>query len=214
MPSGFTEGVQKGEITEFPDFVRRCARGMGALIMMRDEPLDAPLPERIKPDLGYERKHLTEQTAELAEVAAWDPETAEAKANSAYVQEMIRFLKSSREARQERTRYTGMLTQVEAWEPPSEDHVGLKDFMTEQLTQSIQFDTGYWSDPEERRPQRMTGEEYKAQHVEYLARGVARSTERLFETLDGAEGRDEWLQQLQGSLAEWQPVEQPARQLP
>jgi hypothetical protein len=214
MPTGFTAEVGDGKLTEFPDFVKRCARGMGALVMMRDEPLDAPFPERIKPDLSYHREQLERSTAQLAEVVAWDAETSEAKANSAHVQNMIGYLKGVREDRQTRARYMGMLTQVEAWEPPTEDHVGLKKFMTEQLTGSIGFDTGYYEDPESRRPQRMTGEEYRTHQLEYLARSIQYNTEHLFGEIDRADGRDEWIQQLSGSLQAWQPVEVPVRYLP
>jgi hypothetical protein len=214
MPSGFTEGVQTGKITEFPDFIKKCARGMGALIMMRDEPFDAPLPERIKPDLTYHRERLAKTTAELAEVVAWDEETADTKANSAYVQAMIHHLKTVRETRQTSARYSGMLLQVEAWEPPTEDHVGLKQFMTDQLTESMRFDTGYYSDPEAHRPQRMTGEEFKHQQLESLAHDIEYSTGQLFGEIDRADERDDWVHQLRGSIADWQPVEAPVRYLP
>lgn len=47
MPTGYTANVPDG-IT-FEQFVWQCARGMGALVMMRDEPTGAPIPERFEP---------------------------------------------------------------------------------------------------------------------------------------------------------------------
>ncbi len=47
MPTGYTDAVKDG-IT-FDQFVLGCARGMGALVMMRDEPSGTPIPERFEP---------------------------------------------------------------------------------------------------------------------------------------------------------------------
>jgi hypothetical protein len=105
-----------------------------------------------------------------------------------------------------------MLAQVEAWEPPTEDHVGLKDFMKEQLTSSIDFDTGY--DQEQYRPKRLTGEEFRAQRIAGIARSMSFTTEHLFGEEDRAGERTAWVQDLQQSIADWQPVEPPTRILP
>jgi len=36
-----------------------------------------------------------------------------------------------------------MLAKVNAWKPPSADHKGLKDFMAQQIQESIKFDCDY-----------------------------------------------------------------------
>ena len=47
MPTGFTCDIKDG-IT-FERFALNCARAFGALINMRDDSLDAEIPDEIKP---------------------------------------------------------------------------------------------------------------------------------------------------------------------
>ena len=69
MPTGYTATLmEKGQ--DFPDFVLLCARAMGATIMLRDEPLDAPIPEFQPSD--YSAKQLEESKEELARLLADD----------------------------------------------------------------------------------------------------------------------------------------------
>jgi hypothetical protein len=49
MPTGYTAAVADGTITEFPDFAMQCARAFGTLVLMRDEPQDAAIPEKFEP---------------------------------------------------------------------------------------------------------------------------------------------------------------------
>lgn len=76
MPTGYTADVASGKITSLRDFALICARGMGALVMMRDEPFDAPIPERFEPSVFY-KKHLDEAKQELAALRAMTAEDAD-----------------------------------------------------------------------------------------------------------------------------------------
>lgn len=60
MPTGYTAAVCDGKITEFPAFALQCARAFGALITMRDDAMNAPIPEEIKPDTSYYDKNISE----------------------------------------------------------------------------------------------------------------------------------------------------------
>ena len=44
MPTGYTYDLYDGKDIEFPDFVMKCARAFGALIEIRDDPMDAAIP--------------------------------------------------------------------------------------------------------------------------------------------------------------------------
>ncbi len=63
MPTGYTADIAKG-IT-FQQYAWSCARAFGALVMMRDEPSDAPIPEAFTPS-DYHVKALAEARAKLA----------------------------------------------------------------------------------------------------------------------------------------------------
>ena len=57
MPTGYTLELYDGKDITFEEFVLKCARAFGALINMRDEPRDAPIPERFEPSY-YHLKEL------------------------------------------------------------------------------------------------------------------------------------------------------------
>jgi len=67
MPTAYTSFVADNENFTFPEFAMLCAREFGALISMRDEPLDTPVPERFEPDDFY-RKQYEAAKAEYDEV--------------------------------------------------------------------------------------------------------------------------------------------------
>ena len=46
MPTGYTADIYHGKDVSFKDFVLTCARSRGALIHMREEPLDTPIRKR------------------------------------------------------------------------------------------------------------------------------------------------------------------------
>jgi len=51
MPTGYTNCIKDG--VTFEQFVWKCARAMGALVMMRDEPSNAPIPVKFEPSNYY-----------------------------------------------------------------------------------------------------------------------------------------------------------------
>jgi hypothetical protein len=48
MPTGYTAKLYDGD-QKFQDFAMECARAFGALIEMRDEPMNAKIPETFEP---------------------------------------------------------------------------------------------------------------------------------------------------------------------
>jgi len=63
MPTGCTAKLMS-EGQTFHEFIMQCARNFGALIMMRDDPWDAPIPDKFEP-YGYHAKKLIEAREEL-----------------------------------------------------------------------------------------------------------------------------------------------------
>ena len=63
MPTGYTAKLmEKGK--SFDEFVLFCARAFGACIDMRDEDMNAPIPEQFQPS-AYYQKSVDENSAEL-----------------------------------------------------------------------------------------------------------------------------------------------------
>jgi hypothetical protein len=199
MPTGYTAALYEGQTQTFPEFAMSCARAFGALITMRDDPIGTPIPEEIKPDTSYYEEKIRNAETEIVEAKAWSAATAERLAIEAYEAQVARYEQALAEAQARAERYQLMLAEVEAWEPPTEEHQGLKKFMVEQLTSSIDFDcdTSYRS-----RPARQSGEEYREAVVAKARSEIAYSTRHIAEEIDRATDRTNWVRALRASLNE------------
>jgi hypothetical protein len=94
-----------------------------------------------------------------------------------------------------------MLDKVKAWTPPSFEHIGLRDFMIQQIKDSIKWDCdlGY----HERLLTEMsviTFEEWKKTALDDARRHVCYYTDELAKATTREAGRVVWLQQLIDSL--------------
>src|SRR5574341_660996 len=157
MPSGYTAAIADG-IT-FEQFAMRCARAFGACATMRDDRADARIPDAFEPS-DYHLKAQQSARDELAVLNAMTPEDAEHAAAAAWDKAETARLVRLQEYRDLRTKYEAMLVKVRAWTSPTPEHDGLRDFMCQQITQSIDFDCheSYCSEP----TRRQTGAEWRA----------------------------------------------------
>jgi len=197
MPTGYTAAIADG--IGFEQFVWSCARGMGALINMRDEPSNASIPERFEPS-DYHARKLEEANAALANLRAMsDDETATA-AQEAFAAESKTNADAIARNSELRAKYEAMLVQVQAWQSPTPDHDGFKRFMTEQLTDSIRFDCSarYY---EKHKPAQKTGEEWRALQIANELHNVDYHTREHAEEVKRTESRNDWIAALRGSLA-------------
>ena len=195
MPTGYTAAVADGRITTLRDFALHCARGMGALITMRDEPLDAPIPERLEPSTAHHDDKLAELRAELATISAMtNAECAEAQAAS-LVAAKERRARYAREKEEQRARYEAMISRVEAWTTEAE---GLREFMLGQLTESLRFDCAGSYLPEI--PDEVDPGEWRSQRLKSIAREIGYHEEQRAAEVARTESRNRWLGSLRDSL--------------
>jgi hypothetical protein len=197
MPTGYTSDLYDGKRQTFEEFAMRCARAFGPLVTMREDPSGAPIPDEFKPS-DYRVKALATARSDLAGVEAWTLEEAQTAAEASYKQALARYAEALDEAGARRERYEGMLAKVEAWEPPTPDHQGLKDFMAQQLRESIDFDcnTDYCQQPE-----KLSGADFKAQAVEAAKRSVEYHEGELTKERERAEKSTAWVRALRDSLS-------------
>ena len=192
MPTGYTADL---EGVTFPEFALRCARAFGALITMRDESSDTPIPDCIEPS-NYSRKQLTVAVESLLQVESWNEDCAETVAEAAYAQAL-----QTQEARLQKSeapqkRYEAMMSRVVHWTPPTVEHTGLKDFMLEQLTKSIKFDcSGGFSELTSR-----SGQEHKHHQLCAILKDIEYHAKNYREELERSRGRTDWIRQLRVSL--------------
>jgi hypothetical protein len=194
MPTGYTANVKDG--ISFEQFVWQCSRAMGAMIMMRDEPSDAPIPERFEPSDWNENRHK-EAVTELARLQALTPQQAQAECEADYVASERSKEKRLAENEAQLAAYEAMLCKVKEWTPPTKDHEGFKEFMVSQLTESIRFDDSrdYLKPSEMPAP-----DEWLAAKIAKARRDIEYHSKAYQEEVERTEARNEWLAALRASL--------------
>jgi hypothetical protein len=194
MPTGYTAIIEEKPDLTFREFALRCARGMGACIMQRDDPMDDP-PRAPEPS-DYHAKALQTATSRLAELRGMKPEAIRAM----WQAEVERIDKSNAESRakaaETERRYKRMREQVAAWSPPSKDHQGLKRFMLEQID-ACESD---WKAYVVEAPP--TPKDWHAAELKRAERDVAYHTKEHGEELQRALERKEWIEKLYAALPE------------
>jgi hypothetical protein len=198
MPTGYTAAVKDG--ISFEQFVWHCARAFGALVMMRDDPSDAVVPQRFE-ESPYYRKALEEAKDRLATVRAMSLASAEENARHAHTKALKEH--GEREAAKDdlRNKYSAMLAQVVKWSPPSSEHTGLKDFMLQQLRESIDWDCKPYPAPEPI----TNAAVWLADQIADAERAVERKTQALADEVERVAGRNRWIADLRASVPQPTP---------
>jgi len=194
MPTGYTLDLHDGKDITFEEFALKCARAFGALIDMRDEPIDTPTPEKLEPS-DYHLKELEKAAKRFEEIKDWDDEKAQEEAERLYQEALKKREESIKKIEQIRKRYEDMLLKVRQWKPPTPDHEGLKKFMIQQLEESIEFDCFI---PE--MPQRLSGEELRKQQIEKILSDIEYHGKEYVEEVNRVYERNKWLLLLRKSL--------------
>jgi len=91
MPTGYTAGVQDGKITEFSDFALNCARAFGALITMRDDPQDTPIPEKFEARTSYYDERLENAKDLMTEILTLTDDDCDKRAFEEYRTEVKNY---------------------------------------------------------------------------------------------------------------------------
>lgn len=194
MPTGYTAAIADG--IEFDQFVWSCARAFGALVMLRDEPTGAPIPERFEPSTYY-AESVKRDEATLTRLHSLTKEQASAECTAAYMREVESFEKRRSGKRELREKYLRMLAKAKEWNPPTPEHVGLRDFMVQQITESIEWDC---SDKYDRPPAAKSAEAWLADSIEQARQSLIRSQQSHAEEIERTESRNGWLKALRESV--------------
>lgn len=191
MPTGYTAAIQEG--ASFEQFVWSCARAFGALIEMRDEPANAPIPT-FEPS-SYNMDRLKEEEKRLLRLKKMTAEEKELAAQA----ECNEALKHAREREKKNAdteeKYKAILDRVKAWNPPTKDHEGMKKFMIKQIEDSIRFDCY-----EVEAPIRKTGEEWFEAQLKEVRGNIEYHKKAHQEEIERVKSRNEWVQALNKSV--------------
>lgn len=204
MPTAYTADVADGKITDLRSFALQCARGMGALIMMRDEPWDAPIPERFEPGT-YNAERLAEAKELRQHLYNMTNSEADEDAKAEFEEKAAAKAKWLADKAERRARYNAMLAQVEQWEGPPE---GLKEFMLDQLRIGRDGDCPdndrYYDEPVA-----LTGSEWRRLKLEKVADDIQYHAAENAKERERTESRNGWIARLRASLPSEQRADAP-----
>lgn len=195
MATGYTDDVRNGKVTEFKDYALSCARAFGALVMMRDDPADAPIPDEFKPD-DHHKEALAKSLAELSALHALTQDQREEKAKEYMIEKMRQYEENEKRVSSERERYESMLKKVRSWEPPTAEHQELRKFMDDQLTKSIAFDCCGWN----KIPEKVSSRKWFEDQEKSLLWSVSYHTVEYEKEVARARDRSAWVKALKDSL--------------
>jgi len=192
MPTGYTARVT--ETTTLREFALSCARAFGALIELRDEPMDAPIPEAFEMS-SYHRDALARDEARLKELESTTPEQADALCRAEYATALKHYEKAVADHAAERAKYDRLVSLVTKWKPPTSEHEGLKNFMLEQLRTTIDGDC-YEPTP----PKLTSGADWLEATLKSARWGVEYHRKGWKEDQERAAERTKWVAELRKSL--------------
>lgn len=195
MPTGYTSELYDGKEQSFHEFVLSCARNFGALIEMRDEPLDAPIPDAFTPS-DYHVTALAKAQAEYDRLIGMSDDEATVEANRLADEWDAKLADQEATRVARKARYEAMLSDVQAWRPPTSEHKGLKDFMIEQLTESIRFDCSTYEYPSPTRD----GGDWRYEALAKARRDIEYHTVEHAKDVFRAAERTAWVRALRESL--------------
>ena len=195
MPTGYTAIIGEKDDVSFREFALRCSRAFGALIELRDDPMDAEIPTEFKPS-SYHKEAFGKACKQFYGSMGIRNDEAERLANETYVSQLESNSKYTQEKKELAVKYGRMLANVAKWQSPGEEHDNSRKFMISQLEESLNSDCGYNSDA----PRKITGAEYREMLVENAKRDMDYHKKEFAKEVTRAKGRTKWVQDLMGSL--------------
>jgi hypothetical protein len=200
MPTGYTSDLYDLKPVTRNEFILKCARAFGATIEQRDDPLSV-LPKPRIARTEYMDSNILRAKRERREAVQWTKEEAIAQAKKKNDESLAYWEEANKKALARRRNYERILAEVDAWTPPTPDHVELKNFMIDQLRSSIEWDCKMY-DP----PTPTTGEEYRHSVMQQADRDVEYYTKERQAEIDRASGSNGWITSLYNSLENYERI--------
>lgn len=182
----------------FKEYAHLIARQFGALITMRDDPMDAQIPEEFKPD-DYHLRAKQRAEERLAELRRMTIAEAKAELIAQRAEEHAEAEASRKKRSEENDYFERLLMRARDWQPPSPDHQNLKKMMVEQLEMSIDRDDSFWTG-QLMNIDAKTPEQYRQEQIDAAAGNIEYHTEGYEKEVETVAKRNLWLKRLRESL--------------
>lgn len=191
MPTGYTYKVQDGTTTSLREYALECAKAFD--IDQRDAAPNTPLATE-KVASTYYKKLAADLRAELDDLMSKSDDEIMAEARSNRIETIDSNARYIAKKATDRERYQNMIALTDAWDGPT----NLKNFMREQLLNSLEFDCGNYTLPE---PSPLpSAKEIRTNQFDDQTRRIADAELHYARDVQRAAKSNEWLKQLYDSL--------------
>jgi len=138
MPTNYTADIEKD--MSFEDYVLGCSRAFGATMHQRDDNMkDKPKLRGVESSHHVDALSIAKKTVvELEAMKGVNDRTAFGK--KVIEEEIACSQESFNKKIMLKNKYENMRSKVYNWFPPTRDHENLKNFMIDQINESIDFD--------------------------------------------------------------------------
>lgn len=197
MPTGYTAEIAEGQ--EFTDFVLGCARAFGACLHQRDDKM-SDKPRKLE-EQSYHDERLEEARTEFLKFNLMTPQERDQYGVDEQKREIERCQKRFNEKILLKTKYDEMIAKVSTWQPPSQDHTNLKQFMLDQLNDSVTHDCNTKYDLEElHKASTSKPRDFYNRKVNSIQWDINYHTEQGQKEKERKNGSNLWIEQLYTSL--------------
>lgn len=203
MPTGYTAYIEDGKITTGKDFLKLCTRAFGIAVDQKDEPLSVPTKTKFEPNSYYKDRYDKALLAlEQAKQITFD----EAKTQMwlAYEKRIADYKSYADKEISMNQKYEKVRREIEAWNPPTEEHSGLKKFALEQIDMCVTKQK-YIDEYIEKSKELFDGSddavhEYMLDNIEQCQVDADRALKSWQEELDRVENKNKWMKQFLDSF--------------
>ena len=200
MPSYYTADICNEKDISFQEFALKCARAFGAFVHMRDEPLNTTLSrptlsdyhtneiKNIENEFALFLKSSTEQRKKMFEI--------EMKKEEAY------YLREIEKEKQIKNKYLALINDVKAYKPQSKELKEFKNFMFDQLIDSMKYDCSNedWYNKSIQSVKEETFETWEEEQMNLYNSKLAYQKEALKKEKESIELTNKWIDELYKSL--------------
>ena len=195
MPTGYTNKVSNGEITEAKDYILSVATGYGAMMGLNIDKLDKD-GKHHKPS-NYHLERLENAIKELEKFSLIKDEEFLIEIKENYIQSVESHKKYIEEKAVIENRYLKMLNKVKEWEVPTEEHQKLKESCMEQLENSIKWDC---ETSHVRTPKMVEITKYKDVLYKQIVRDIGYHSKAYNDEMKRVEDCNKWINDLLNSF--------------
>lgn len=196
MPTGYTADIEKG--ISFKEYATKCLRNFGAAITLRDEPWDTPITKETicgNRDMSHYHKKLEDANQEYERFISLTEEQKRIDFENEKSEKINRYNGYIQEKLELKKKYLQMLEKVKLFQAPTDDHVALKNFMENQIHDSIEWDCKlnfYYEEIE--KTNNKTFEDYLREKEESLLEDIEVQEKEIIDNTDRNDIRWDWIE--------------------